>query len=249
MQCECTRCPNTITIQLLMRIIRKGTNIQWRWKGNRKNSEVELVPKQREKGSSTKGRAWILCSIQSDPLQWEIDIPSNPPRSSQARALPAQSVRGLNLTNSVSLRRDFTHICSFLIFQPQRDWLVGSPISSSRYQPQGYCLSLEVSGTRTLRKSSSAKWRSNGLAQNCSSFCFWSWIQMISGASTKTGPCRGHGAYKLHPRFSTSSSRDREASVSGLLVEYLAVWLRWGGRRDQESRLPGLCLPSSNMPL
>lgn len=60
----------------------------------RKHSEVELVPEQREKRSSTEGRAWILCSIQSDPLQWEIDIPSNPPRSSQARALPATVSEG-----------------------------------------------------------------------------------------------------------------------------------------------------------
>lgn len=176
--------------------------------------------------------------------------PFKPSQKQPGQGAPCHSQWGIwtSLTRS-ACRRDFTHICFFLIFQPQGDWLVGSPISSSRHQPQGYCLSLEVSGTRTLRKSSSAKCRSNGLAQNFSSFCFWSWIQMISRASTKTGPCRGHGAYKLHPRFSAPSSRDREASVSGLLVEYLAGWLRWGGRRDQESRLPGLCLPSSNMPL
>ena len=145
MQCECTSCPNRITIQLLMRIIRKGTNIQWRWKGNRgRTSEVELVPKQREKRSSTKGRAWILCSIQSDPLQWEIDIPSNPPRSSQARELaPCHSLWGIwTLLTRSACRRDFTHICFFLIFQPQGDLLVGSPISSSRHHPQGYCLNL-----------------------------------------------------------------------------------------------------------
>ena len=79
------------------------------------------------------------------------------------------------------------------------------------------------------------------MAQNFSSFCFWSWIQMISRASTKTGLYKGHGAYKLHPRFSTPNSRDREASVSGLLVEYLAGWLRWGERRDQEKQ-PALSL-------
>ena len=55
---------------------------------------------------------------------------------------------------------------------------------------------------------------------------------MLSQASTKTGPCWGHDEYKSHPRL--PKSRDRGASVSGLLAECLVGWLRWGDRTSQE---------------